>query len=181
MPQMQLPLFPNNVTHITSELAFIKQEGKIIYFNWSMPVFSHAEEDIKTFRMITSQFCVNGNAKQSDIARAFGITKISVRRAVKIYRTQGAEGFYQRRHTRGATILTDVVLEKVQKQLEKGEDVSTIAKEFGLKQNTLAKAIRDGRLHNPLKKTLLPSLAPVKVSAANKTVKPSLGEGLPIR
>jgi hypothetical protein len=30
-----------------------------------LPVFSHAENDVATFRMITSQFCVNGTAKQS--------------------------------------------------------------------------------------------------------------------
>jgi hypothetical protein len=36
--------------------------------------------------MITSQFCVNGCAKQSDIIRAFGVTSISVKRSVKTYR-----------------------------------------------------------------------------------------------
>jgi transposase len=41
--------------------------------------------------MITAQFCVNGNAKQMDIVRAFGVTKISVKRAVKRYREQGPE------------------------------------------------------------------------------------------
>jgi hypothetical protein len=37
-----------------------------------MPVFSHAENDIATFRMITSQFCESGYARQSDIIRALG-------------------------------------------------------------------------------------------------------------
>ena len=35
------------------------------YFNRRMPVFVHAEGDIATFRMITAQFCINGNAKQA--------------------------------------------------------------------------------------------------------------------
>jgi len=151
MPQMQLPLFPDHVTHITHELAFKKEQGKIIYFNAMMPVFTHAEDDIKTFHMITSQFCVNGNAKQSEIAEAFGITKVSVKRAVKIYRTKGPKGFYQPRNTRGATVLTTALLEKVQKQLDEGMALSTIATEFGLKQNTLKKAIRANRLHYPKK------------------------------
>jgi transposase-like protein len=171
MPQIQLPLFPNNVTHITPELAFIKADGKITYFNGSMPVFSHAEEDLKTFRMITSQFCVNGNATQADIARAFGITKISVKRAVKIYRTQGTKGFYQPRHVRGATVLTKAVLENVQEQLINGVSVSNIAKEFGLKENTLKKAIRAGRLSQPIKKTLPLLLAQPKVNVTKKIVR----------
>ena len=77
MPQVQLPFFPEGVTHITPLLAFSKQDGRITYFNGSMPVFSHDETDRDSFRMITAQFCESGNAKQADIARAFGVPAIS--------------------------------------------------------------------------------------------------------
>ena len=96
MPQMHLPFFPDGVEHITSELAFAKKDGQVTYFNGHMPVFIHAEDDRATFQMITAQFCVNGNAKQADISRAFGITPISVKRAVKRYRDRGVAGFYER-------------------------------------------------------------------------------------
>ena len=95
MPQMHLPLFPDGVEHITADLAFEKKDGQVTYFNGHMPVFIHAEEDTATFRMITAQFCINGNAKQADISRAFGITLISVKRAVKRYRQRGPAGFYE--------------------------------------------------------------------------------------
>jgi hypothetical protein len=83
MPQLQLPMFPMGVTPITALLAFIKEEGHITYFNGSLPVFSHTEEDTQSFRMITAQFCVNGHTQQMEIVRAFGVTKISVKRSVK--------------------------------------------------------------------------------------------------
>ena len=86
MPQLHLPMFPTGVTHITSELAFEKKDGCITYFNGHMPVFTHDEKDVATFRMITSQFCVSGYTKQSDIIRAFGVTSISVKRSVKLAR-----------------------------------------------------------------------------------------------
>ena len=92
MPQMHLPFSPDGVEHITSELAFEKKDGQVTYFNGHMPVFIHGEEDIAAFRMITAQFCLNGNAKQADISRAFGITLISVKRAVKLYRQKGVAG-----------------------------------------------------------------------------------------
>ena len=94
MPQMHLPFFPDGVEHITSELAFQKKDGQVTYFNGHMPVFIHAEDDIRTFRMITAQFCINGNVKQAEISRAFGITLISVKRAVKRYRERGVAAFY---------------------------------------------------------------------------------------
>jgi len=52
MPQIQLPIFPEGVTHITPFLAFSKQDGRVTYFNGSMPVFVHDEEDVASFRMM---------------------------------------------------------------------------------------------------------------------------------
>jgi transposase-like protein len=152
MPQMQLPLFPDGVEHITSELAFEKRDGQVTYFNGNMPVFVHAENDIPTFRMITAQFCINGNAKQADISRAFGVTLISVKRAVKLYRERGVVGFYEEPKRRGPAVLTAEVLKEAQEQLDEGLEISEVAEQIGVKPNTLAKAIRAGRLHKPIKK-----------------------------
>jgi hypothetical protein len=45
----------------------------------------------------TAQFCVNGHTQQMEIVRAFGVTKISVKRSVKLYREEGARGFYKQK------------------------------------------------------------------------------------
>ena len=152
MPQMQLPLFPDGVEHITSELAFEKRDGQVTYFNGSMPVFIHAENDVPTFRMITAQFCINGNAKQADISRAFGITLLRVKRAVKLYRERGAAGVYEKPKPRGPAVLTAEVLKEAQEQLDEGLEIAEVAERIAVKPNTLAKAIRAGRLHKPIKK-----------------------------
>jgi transposase-like protein len=156
MPQLQLPMFPAGVTHITSELAFAKKDGQITYFNGHMPVFTHGEKDIATFRMITSQFCDSGYAKQSDIARAFGVTSISVKRSVKLYREKGTKGFYLPRVTRGAAVLVDSVVTQVEELLAGGAGEAEVAQTLGLKRNTLQKAIRAGRVRGPAKKKSLP-------------------------
>jgi transposase len=152
MPQMHLPFFPDGVTHITSELAFEKKDGQVTYFNGHMPVFIHDEQDIATFRMITAQFCINGNATQADISRAFGVTLISVKRAVKRYREKGVSGFYEEPKRRGPAVLTEAVLKEAQERLDEGLEISQVAERLGVKRDTLAKAIRAGRLHKPAKK-----------------------------
>jgi transposase-like protein len=103
--------------------------------------------------MITAQFCVNGHTRQAEIASAFGVTKISVKRSVKRYREQGQGGFYQTRKRRGAAVLTPAVIEQVQQQLDEQEAVADIALKLDLKSDTLVKAIRAGRLHKPAKKS----------------------------
>ncbi|MCP4937058.1 MAG: helix-turn-helix domain-containing protein [bacterium] len=152
MPQAQLPIFPNGTSIINANLAFERKGGRVTYFNGTMPVFVHDEYDLNTFRMITSQFYVNGNATQAEICRAFGVIPISVKRSVKKYREQGAAGFYQARNTRGATVLTAEVLEQAQKLLDQDKAVSEVAKAVAVKSNTLNKAILDKRLHKPAKK-----------------------------
>ena len=152
MPQLQLPMFPSGVTHITDQLAFMKNDGQVTYFNGHMPVFSHAENDLATFRMITSQFCVNGYVTQSDIIRTFGVTSIRVKRAVKIYREKGPKGFYAPRVTRGAAVLVDAVVAQAEELLAEGESEAAVAEKLQVKRNTLQKAIRAGRIRRPVKK-----------------------------
>ena len=94
MPQLVLPIFPEGATQITPELTFEKRDGWVTYFHGLMPVFRHEEDDIQSFRMITSQFCGNGNATQAQITKAFGVPGISVKRAVKLYREKGPSGFF---------------------------------------------------------------------------------------
>ena len=106
MPQLQLPIFPKGMTMINSNLGVMTQDGTVTYIYGSLPIFSHAVDDLKTFRMITSQLYVNGSAKQAEICRAFGVSRISVKRSVKLYREKGIAGFFEKPLCRGPAVLT---------------------------------------------------------------------------
>jgi transposase len=152
MPQLQLPFFSAGVTEISQTLAFEKRDGQVTYFNGVMPVFTHDEKDLKTFRMITSQFCTNGNCTQAQIVEAFGVPLSTVKRYCGLYREKGVEGFYAPRVYRGAAVLTDDVLKQAQQLLDEDLSVRQIADELGIKRNTLQKAVNAGRLHQRIKK-----------------------------
>lgn len=147
MPQVQMPVFPAGVTHITAELAVRKEAGVVTYFNGTMPVFQHAEDDLRSFRMIIGQFFVTGVASQAQIMRAFGVSKPLVMRAVQRYRVKGPQGFFEPRNTRGAVVLTPPVLEQVQALLDQSVEIQEAAEQLGLKPNTVKKAVLAGRLH----------------------------------
>ena len=152
MPQCQLPLFPAGVTNITPELAFEKRDGSVYYFNGHLPVFSHAQEDLATFRLFASQLVINGTATQVEIAKAFGVPLGTVKRYIKLYRTQGPKGFYAPRRARSASKLTAEVCAQVQAGLDAGLSVPEAARRVALLPNTVHKAIRAGRLQRGLKK-----------------------------
>jgi hypothetical protein len=118
-----------------------------------MPIFCHGKNDYASFQMFTSQLYVNGNATQAEIVRAFGVTAISVKRSVKLFREKGSAGFFAPRATRGPSVLTPKILSEVQDRLDQDQEIGAIGKELNLKKDTLQKAVLDGRLH---KKKRLP-------------------------
>lgn len=147
MPQLQLPTFPEGATEITPNIAVQKQDGTVFYLYGHLPVFQHAEQDLKSFRMFTSQLIVNGTVKQKEIVQTFGVPLITVKRAVKLYRERGAEGFFQPKvRKRSGRVLKGEVLASAQKLLEEGWKVPELAQELGVLASTLHKAIQAKRL-----------------------------------
>ena len=147
MLKAQLPLFPPVLTHINNQISFQKKEGRIYYFHGTLPLFSHDEKDIKSFRYITSQLITSGNVKQIEIAEAFGVSYISVKRSVKRLREDGGEGFFKQSNPRSPHVLTSEVVKKVQRYLDRGANPAEVAQKVKLKANTIRKAIQSGRLH----------------------------------
>jgi len=155
MPQLQLPIFPKGMTLINANLGFMREGNSLTYFYGHLPVFTHDVDDQRSFRMITSQFYVNGSAKQAEICRAFGVSPISVKRYVKLYRQKGIAGFFEEPRRRGAAVLTPPVLQEVQGLLDEGLAIPEIAARLDLLADTLHKALRAGKLHKPQKKTMM--------------------------
>jgi DNA invertase Pin-like site-specific DNA recombinase len=147
MPQLQLPIFPEGLISITEDLAFQREEGKVVYFHGLMPVFQHGEKDLKSFRMFTSQLIANGTVRQRDIVRAFGVPLATVKRYMKVHREQGTAGFFRPPRRRSASVLTPEVKQRAQALLDDGASVPKVSLAVGVAGNTLHKAIRAGRLH----------------------------------
>ena len=152
MPQLQLPFFPKSMSLINANLGFKCKDNVLTYFYGNLPIFTHDTDDQRSFRMITSQFYINGSATQAEICRAFGVTPISVKRSVKLYRKKGVAGFFETPRRRGAAVLTPVVLQEVQQLLNNEMEISKVAQEVNLLTDTLRKAVRAGKLHQPQKK-----------------------------
>ena len=147
MPQLRLPLFADGLISINEDLAFQREDGRVIYFHGLTPVFQHDEKDLRSFRMFTSQLIANGTARPRDIVQAFGVPLATVKRYMKVHRERGAAGFFQPPRRRSASVLTPEVKQRVQALLDQGESVPKVSLAVGIAGNTLHKAIRAGRLH----------------------------------
>jgi transposase len=127
----------------------VRENGQWIYFCGAQPVFQHAENDRRSFRMFTAQLICQGACRQVDIVRAFGVSKNSVIRSVNKYRGGGVEAYYAPHATRGASVLTPAVTAQAQQLLGAGWSRREVAERLNLKLDTLRKAIQQGRLTEP--------------------------------
>jgi hypothetical protein len=152
MAQLQLPIFPEGVTQLSTDLGVSCREGRVSYFYGTLPVFTHDAKDVKSFRMFTSQLYLDGKIKEVDLVRTFGVSAISVKRAVKLMEEAGPGGFWRPQPTRGPSVLTPRVRKQAQERLDRGEGPQEVAAALGVKYNTMYKAVHAGRLHVAVKK-----------------------------
>jgi hypothetical protein len=144
-----LPLIADGATRLSDRISVVRENGHWIYFCGVQPVFQHAEDDRRSFRMFTAQLICQGACRQVDIVRAFGVAKNSVIRSVAKYQAGGVQAFYTPGATRGASVMTPEVTAQAQQLLGAGRSRNEVAEQLGLKRDTLRKAIQQGRLIEP--------------------------------
>lgn len=98
MPQIVLPIFPQGCTDISRDVGFQKRDGMVCYFNGQLPVFTHAEADIASFRLFTSQLIANGHATQARIAEVSVFRWSRSSGLAKRLRSAEQQGFTNHRH-----------------------------------------------------------------------------------
>lgn len=155
MPQVQLPIFPAGSVEINRDLACCCEGAQVVYYNGHLPVFTHAKSDLASFRLFTSQLIVQGSATQGDIRRAFGVPLVAIKRATKLYREQGAAGFFVPKPRREGSRLDKEKLEAARALLVQGHPLAVVSRQTGVLTDTLRKAIQSGRLP-AVKKTQAP-------------------------
>jgi len=153
MPNLQLPIFPTGSVDLSPDVAVVCEGDQVSYFHGQLPVFRHRKADVKSFRLIASQLYLNGHVKQAKFVKVFGVTAISLKRAVATFEKEGAGGFWRPRKGRGAAVLTPEKVAQAQAALDQGLELSQVSQKVGINYSTLNKAIHKGTLHRPLKKT----------------------------
>src|SRR5438093_13532619 len=90
MPQLQLPMFPAGVTEINNRIAIEVEDGRVCYIYGHLPVFQRDKDDVRSFRMFTSQMIETGSVKPRENVETLGVPMTTVKRYMKVYRTHDA-------------------------------------------------------------------------------------------
>lgn len=150
--QLMLPLFPPDTAMITATLGVYRKEGIVTYLHCGVPIFSHAEDDYKGFRYITSKFIVQGLCRLVDVSDCFHVSYDSVKRYVKKLENTGERGFFGNDNRNGGSPykLMPEVIARIQKKLDEGKSNSGIARSEGVTEGAIRYALKKGTLKKSL-------------------------------
>jgi transposase len=144
--QTLLPLLPAGSTQINEILGVVNENNQWIYYSGLSPVFSHAKDDFRSFKLITSQWICQGSCRQIDIVKAFGVSEITMKRAVKKFREGGTAAFFEPVNRRGGTVFNEKNLLEAQSLFNEGYTRKEVCQKLGIKLDTLKKALQSDRL-----------------------------------
>jgi hypothetical protein len=140
-------LFYEGATPLGDEIQVLREENMVWYFVNGSPVNSHTVDDVASFRAITSSFCDHGLCRLVDVERAFAVSAISVKRALKQYRSRGTRSFYvKQKASRSAPVWTSKRLVEAQRLIDDGLTNREVGQRLSIKRDTVYRAVKDGRL-----------------------------------
>jgi hypothetical protein len=145
--QLLLPIFPNETHLITASLGVFRLDGMVFYLHCGVPIFTHSEEDIDSFRYITSNLILRGLCRKIEICKVFGVSYDSVNRYVNKLKKNGDKSFFtdETRHGHAYKLLPSV-LEKAQKAIDAGKSNCSVARELNVSEGALRYALKTGKL-----------------------------------
>ena len=145
--QLLLPIFPDETKMITESLGVFKLDGLVYYLHCGVPIYIHSEEDIQSFRYITTKFIVAKLCKKSEIQKCFGVSYDSINRDVNKVNEQEGSGFFSKEGRHGSPYkLVAPVMEKIQKGLNEGKSNCQLAREANVSEGSIRYAINTGKL-----------------------------------
>ncbi len=113
-----------------------------------------------------------------EIIECFAVSKESVVRWSKIYRTKGAKGFFgTKKFEKPGNVLTEEVLIQVQGYLNEGLSLKAIGDTLSIKTDTLQKAIQQGRLTRHEKQTKVSSQGMTQSERSRQDIVAPIGVG----
>lgn len=145
--QLCLPIFPAKSKMISNCLGVYENAGIVQYIANGLPIYSHLSDDLQSFRFITSNFIKEGLCKATEVSRCFGISVDTVTRYLSKLRTEGEAAFFSEQKRKGyCHKIRGKVLTSIQKRLDEGQSVNSLAKAEGLSEGSIRYALKQGYL-----------------------------------
>lgn len=143
--QLSLSVSPANAIPISNSFSMKEFDGVLYYFNNLVPFDFHDSDDYSAQQIRIAKLFISGGATQRQLQCAFGKSRSTVQRIVRIFNEEGERGFYKQRKPRRRTAISDDKVNKASEMLSlPGRTMRSVARELGLSHSTLHENIKAG-------------------------------------
>ena len=132
-----LPFQPPQATPIGPVWSMLEGNGWTSYMRYLDVVDGHPSDDRAARQRRMAQIAHLGHATQLEVAQAFGVTRMTVHRALRTWREHGEAGLRRPRQPRRRTALDDDARARAQRGLAAGRSLRAMAAELGVSHETL--------------------------------------------
>ena len=144
MDAAALPLQPPQATPIGRVWSMLEANGWTSYMRYLDVVDGHPSDDKPARLRRMAQIAHLGHATQLEIAAAFGVTRMTVHRALRTWREHGEAGFRRPRQPRRRTALDQAARTRAQRALGAGRSLRAVATELSVSHETLRSYVKTG-------------------------------------
>lgn len=143
MRQPFLPGFPHGAERIGSGLSILKEGGTTTYFAGSDNYFSHPEDDRSGERFALASLLINRHVRAIELERSsLKLPHRTLMNWVKQYREAGPGSFYAQPFHQKPRVMTPAKVAECANHLAAGLSPAQIARQTGIGESTLRKAIK---------------------------------------
>ena len=140
--QSWLPGFPDGAQKVGKGLAILEKDGQVTYFVGGDNYFSHAAGDEASRRFALASLMENGHVKAAELERApLNIPHRTLMNWVGQSRKAGPSSFFRPAAPSKPRIMTPDKSAECARLLSEGKRPSEVARQVGVKESTLRKAI----------------------------------------
>jgi len=124
--------------------CFLRQtDGYIVVFVREQPIFSYDTDDVAARRLAIVQLAESKVASQAEIARSFGVKRLTVYRQIEKYRVGGVPALVPRKRGPKGPRVTGGRRDKIiAKRKESGESNYRIAERLGVSESSIRQALK---------------------------------------
>ena len=147
MPQLLLQGFPDGAIRIGSTVSVLKKEGRVTYFVGPDSYFWHGETDEAGYRFIIATLITNRHVRASEVsASCLGIPHRTLMNWTRKLAEKGPGSFYASPSVRGGAVITLEKAAECGRHLDAGVTIPETARQAGVNESTLRKAVGSGRV-----------------------------------
>ncbi len=116
--------------------SFAISDGRMTYFHNLQPFDFHDVADRGPMLLRAARFVESG-VRRADIQAAFGISRSTLKRAVRKLRERGEASFHKPRRERGTSVITGARKARAERLLASGMGGAALARELGVPTSTV--------------------------------------------